>query len=404
MMPAQHQSPNPAEAVKAFLVCPGLGHVRRGYESFTQECFDVLRDRPELELTLYKGAGENEPRVKVLPVLRRQSNAARWLSAIVGQGPFFAEALSFSLQLIGQVAWHRPSVVYYSDYPVGQVLWYWRKLTGARFALLFCNGAPLEGALRHCDHIHQCVPAMYDKAIQGGQPRETMTLLPQGFHTPATLDLPTAEQKRAIRLRHGLPPDARILLSVGMLTAVHKRMDYVIREVAAVERSIRPFLLLLGQRDADTPAIEQLAMRELGPDGCKLMTVKREQMDDFYAAADCFTLGSLAEGFGRVQCEAMAHGLTCLANDCPPAKYVLGDAGKLANFTQPGALAGLVRAEFLSPPKQADRERIHRSVRDRFSWTVLAEEYSRMIRRCAHPSVAAAQLPNVDPTEALGAN
>jgi 1,2-diacylglycerol 3-alpha-glucosyltransferase len=245
---------------------------------------------------------------------------------------------------------------------------------------------------------------MYEKAIQSGQPPETMTLLPQGFHSPATLNLPTAEQKRALRRRLGLPIDAPILLSVGTLSAVHKRMDYVIREIASVEPSIRPFLLLLGQRDADTPAIEQLAMNELGPDGCRLMTVKREQMDDFYAAADSFALASLSEGFGRVQCEAMAHGLNCLAHDCPPARYVLGETGKFANFTQPGALAALVRTEFLSLPDESERRRIHRSVRDRFSWTMLADEYSRMIRQCAWPSTADAPMPIVHPAEALSTN
>ena len=34
---------------KVFLICSGLGRVNRGFESFTQECFDALSQAPELE-------------------------------------------------------------------------------------------------------------------------------------------------------------------------------------------------------------------------------------------------------------------------------------------------------------------------------------------------------------------
>ena len=41
--------------IKVFLVCPTLGRINRGIESFTRECFDSLSKVSSLDVTLFKG-------------------------------------------------------------------------------------------------------------------------------------------------------------------------------------------------------------------------------------------------------------------------------------------------------------------------------------------------------------
>ena len=47
---------------RVFIVCSGLGRITRGFESFMQECFETLKEEPDLDVTLYKGGGHSAPR------------------------------------------------------------------------------------------------------------------------------------------------------------------------------------------------------------------------------------------------------------------------------------------------------------------------------------------------------
>ncbi|PSP05690.1 MAG: glycosyl transferase, partial [Cyanobacteria bacterium SW_7_48_12] len=43
--------------IKVFFVCPTLGRMNCGIESFTRECFDSLSKVSSLDVTLFKGGG-----------------------------------------------------------------------------------------------------------------------------------------------------------------------------------------------------------------------------------------------------------------------------------------------------------------------------------------------------------
>jgi len=157
-------------------------------------------------------------------------------------------------------------------------------------------------------------------------------------------------------------------------------MDYVAREVAALPAP-RPLLVILGQREAETPAVLEAADQALGPAGYLCRTVPAGEVQDYYDAADVFTIGSLTEGFGRVLIEAAARGLPCLTADRPFARQVLGDQGYFADFTRPGGLAGLlgrVLREGSDPSRAAAR---HADVYARLSWDRLAGRYADMLVR-----------------------
>jgi glycosyltransferase involved in cell wall biosynthesis len=172
-----------------------------------------------------------------------------------------------------------------------------------------------------------------------------------------------------------------VVLSVGALNDFHKRMAYLVREVGALPDP-RPFVVMLGQVESDTPAVLKAADAALGPGGYVARTIPREQLSSWYQAADVFALCSLTEGFGLAYAEALAHGLPCLAHDFPVSRFVLGEDGTYADLSRPGALAPLITAAMCVQRSEDDMMRCHRSLLQRFSWQALLPAYVDMFQSC----------------------
>jgi 1,2-diacylglycerol 3-alpha-glucosyltransferase len=372
-----------ARRTRVFFVCPGLGHVARGFETFSRECFDAIREDERLECYLFKGAGPAFDHERAVWCLRRGQAAAGWLGATLRRDSYYAEQVTFVLGLLPHLIRMRPDVVYFSDGVVGNMLWRWRRLTKARFKLLLSNGGPLgPPGFPRFDHVHQVLTAAYDESAEAGRSPESQTLLPYGFQIDFEFRLLTRDARMALRQTLELPTDRPLVLTIGAVNQSHKRMDYVIREVAALPAP-RPFLVILGQREAETTTVLTLANQLLGPAGFSCRTVPADQVQDYYSAADVFVLGSLKEGFGRVLVEALIAGLPCLAADRLFAREVLGTNGCLGDFERPGEMTRLLSSTLAKPgdPNQAIVR--HTDAYTRLSWDVLRPRYVDMIERCA---------------------
>jgi glycosyltransferase involved in cell wall biosynthesis len=170
------------------------------------------------------------------------------------------------------------------------------------------------------------------------------------------------------------------VLSVAALNRGHKRIDYVIEEVARLPEP-RPYLLLVGQPEPDTPGLRALAHSLLGQDGHSIRTVPAAEVSSLYRASDVLVLASLGEAFGRVLIEAMAEGVPCVAHDYAVTRYVLGDHGQLGNLSRPGGLAELLGS--VSAPVPDEAERRHRFAYEHFSWDRLRPAYVAFLRAAA---------------------
>ncbi len=368
---------------KVFFVCPGLGHIARGYETFTREAFDVLRGDDRLDADLFKGAGSMADRERAVWCLRRNRAATRALGTMIRRDAYYDEQTTFALALLPQLVRLRPDVIYFSDGVVGNLLWRWRRLSRARYKLLLSNGGPLgPPAFPRFDHVHQVSEVYHEESLQAGRPAETQTLIPYGFRIDPQFRPLRPDERAALRRKLGLPADRQVVLSVGALNRSHKRMDYVIREVASLPTP-RPYLLLLGNVEPESPPIIRLGNELLGADGFRAATVPQAEIPAYYRSADTFVLGSLKEGFGRVYVEALTHGLPCLAHDYPGARLVLGEHGLFGDLRADGVLAGLIRGLLLVEETDSERQNRHESAYERFSWERLRDSYIEMIRRCA---------------------
>ncbi|WP_313885055.1 glycosyltransferase family 4 protein [Scytonema hofmannii] len=368
---------------KIFIVCSGLGHVKRGYESFTQECFDALSQEPTLDITLFKGGGDSSEKEIVLWNLRRDDKFAIFLGDITeilfrrGEG-YFIEQITFFLSLVPHIQTKKPDVIFFSDENLGNLLWYWRRLSKQNYKLLFSNGGPILPPFPRWDHVQQLAPIHLQNALEAGQPSEKQTLVPYGIQMSSQLQILTPNEREALRHKLKLPEKRPLIVSVGVISKNHKRMDYVIREIASLPEP-RPYLLLLGQQNSDSPEIINLGNQLLGAENFQVRTVPQKEMANYYKIADAFVLASLGEGFGRVFLEAMSHGLPCLAHEHKVIRFVLGNNEYLDNFEIPGNLASLIPQALQESQDVSKRQRRHESAYNRFSWDKLGLDYVNLI-------------------------
>jgi glycosyltransferase involved in cell wall biosynthesis len=360
------------------LVCSGLGTVRRGYEAFIQGLFEALSGEPSVDVWLFKGAGDRTERQVPLWHLTRGGFVARLTGELTRRGPYVIEQVSLSASLVPHLRRIRPHLVYYCDPSIGRVLWQWRRLTGASFRLMLHNGGPHPPPFRWADHVHQLTPVAMAVALAAGHTPERQTLLPCGFNFGPEPHVPSQSERWGRRRALGLPVDRPVVLSVGALNRWHKRLDYLISEIAAMGER-RPYLVMLGESEDETPAVRATAELLLGPDGFSMRTVPRERMDDYYRAADVFALASLIEAFGQPLVEALAHGLPCVAHDHEVTRFVLNTEGVLSDLRQPGALATALRTALGQEDTPEQRSRRYYAVRDRFGWSTLLPDYVAML-------------------------
>lgn len=370
-----------------FLVCPGVGHIYRGYETFARQCFDALKNESSFHMRLFKGAGSESEAETTIRILKRTAPMAR-AARVLRRSAYDAEQLSFALGLIPHLRQAKPELVFFRDQQLGWILLQWRRVSKQNFKLLFSNGGPAQLPFPQWDHIHQVSPEHYENAMRNGISAEMQTLIPDPCDIPRQQRTLSFDEKSSLRRRLRLPVDRPIIISVGMLSAFHKRMDYVIQEIHRLAEP-RPYLLLLGQGvGSETENIRAMAEKLLGPGGYHMASVPPDQVQEHYWSSDVFVLASLTEGLPRVLVEAMAAGLPCLAHDYATTRYVVGTTGYLRDLRTPGALAAVVGEAIKNSDDMDARIARQRDAYERFSWERLAPEYARMLRRIALSSAA----------------
>ncbi len=193
-------------------------------------------------------------------------------------------------------------------------------------------------------------------------------------------------EKLAARAAFDLPGDAFVVLSVGALKKVHKRMDYVLREFAQWRQqssATKAVLVIAGAREAETDEILALA-RELPPGAVKIIeNAPRSEVAQLLRAADVFTLASLHEMMPIAVLEALASGLPVLCNDTPTLRWMVGDAGPLTRIEETGALAAqfalLADADVRGTMAAAARERAERVFSERVVVDQIVSMYEQVL-------------------------
>ena len=163
---------------------------------------------------------------------------------------------------------------------------------------------------------------------------------------------------------------------------MHKRVDYLIREVATLRRGTptEVVLLVAGARTEQTRGLLALAREFLGHSAYFLLDQPRERMPAIYRAADVFALCSLKEMMPIALLEAGASGLPCLVSRHPVVTWMAGPGGEGVEMERPGALAGALRAYLHKGYRQGVGEAARRHTVESFSKDAIVQQDLAMYR------------------------
>lgn len=323
--------------MKIALLCSGLGNIHRGHEVFARDLFNLIGD--SVDITLFKGGGEPAPRELVIDNISRNASylddihvavSPKWESAVREQERNRIEAETFAYAALKPLLEGGFDIIHCLEQEVCNIIYSQRHLFRVVPKIVFSNGGAIPARkLPNCDFVQE-----YTDFNLGHSAKEKAFMIPHGVDTRRFK--PGIESD--FRKIHGIPEDAYVAISVGTICYWHKRMDYVIEELAPLDDV---YLVIAGQECSDTPAIKELGKRLMG-DRVIFTTLPHNELHKAYAAADLFILGSLFEAFGIVYIEAMAMGLPVICTNHANQRSIVKE-GIFIDMEQRGALTDTLR-------------------------------------------------------------
>jgi 1,2-diacylglycerol 3-alpha-glucosyltransferase len=344
----------------------GLSHVVRGVEAWAEETAGALKRAGE-QVTLFQGTGPSDPpyRITLDCMTRFDPRATAWPRRLRRLGlwrlglsnPYDYEQLSYTIRLWEKIG--RDFDILHMQDPMVALWMTWLHRAGlSRPRVILGHGTeePTSTLVRY-QALQHLAPVYLEDWEKQRPPGQAV------FAIPNFIDVQRFQpaDRQAARAAWNIPADAFVVLTVAALKKQHKRVDYLIREMAQLPvLGGRPTMLVMaGAREAETEEIMQLSRELLGERGRVLIDVPRQKIQSLYHAADAFALGSLHEMLGIALVEAMACGLSVCCNDSPTLAWVAGPAGAPNRITEPGALVAQL-APLASPEERERRSRLAR--------------------------------------------
>ena len=354
-----------------FLPCPGVGHINRGYESFTIQCFESLKDAEEFRLMLFKSAGPSTANSINVANIKRTGGFAKILFKYLKFNPYWTEQITFFIRMFPYVLKYKPDLIFYSDMGLGTLFYKARQLFKFRYKILFSNGAPKSPPYKVEDHIQQLLNVHVETAVKAGYPRSQQTILNYGINFKDEPHFLDPHSKAALRKKLGLPENKKIIISVGLVSSYHKRMDYVVREFSHLDKGSY-FLVILGNIDNSSTEIIDLAASILPNKNYLIKQVPSVEVSAYLLSADYFILGSFNEGLGRVLVEALQSGLLPIVHDYGVMREALDKYGVFGDLSKEKVLSSLLqKADELN----YNKDELWNYAYQHYSWQCLQQRY-----------------------------
>ena len=215
-------------------------------------------------------------------------------------------------------------------------------------------------------------------------PLDAFTVIPNGIdleeiEAAVTRFGPTAKQDVCRHL--GIPPQAKIVLSVGRLTA-QKNQDALLRAFAQFSAKHTEYVLCLLGGGGLMGRLQAL-VHELSLDRRVFLLGSVRDVERFYLASDFFVSTSMIEGLSNAQLEALAYGLPIVVTRTGGAKELLREGKNgfaIDGFTSADILVGMERLIAAGPLDSMRREARATAKRLDIRKTVAA--YERLFHDC----------------------
>jgi glycosyltransferase involved in cell wall biosynthesis len=363
----------------------GLGHVRRGVESWAADLASALH-RSGAATALFQGKGPvAEPWQHVLPCCRRyEKNTGRILGVtrrLSGWRYGFGSEYEIEQSTFAFSLWRairsEYDILNVQDPLVALILDRLHGMGLSRPKVILAHGTEeVPEVLRKYSALQHLSPFYRDDWMSEAPPKQLNFAIPNFIDTEKF----RPGDRVALRQELGLPQDALIVLSVAALKKHHKRCDVLIREFADFRNrySGRALLILAGAREKETPEILELGRSLLGESVRIMEGLDRARLVSYYQAADIFALASLSEMFPIALLEALACGLPITCSNTPTLRMMAGPGGAPEDIGREG---GLMR-QWLTLADPAIRsgfaEAARRHAIQTYSEPVVVRQYTEM--------------------------
>ena len=366
------------------VISSGLSHVLRGIETWAADTARVLHDTGH-KVTLFKGSGEpltDYERVcscarrggGLNEMLRKLLPGAAWR---LGMGSAYnIEQTTFALNLIPKLG-RRFDIVHMQDPLVALILQGARRTGLIKAPTILAHGTeePFDFLMK-IEFLQHLAPFHLEEAKAAGCWREGWTAIGNFVDT----DHYRPGNSSALRAELGIAPDAFVVLSVAAVKRHHKRIGYLIEEVAALCRQTKAniFLVVAGAETNQTKELLALADERLGDRGKFLLNQPRQRMPEIFAAGDVFALCSLKEMMPIALLEAAASGLPCLVSTHPVVNWMIGPGGEGIPMQTEGVLASVLGRYLDAGLRRRTGEAARRHAVDNFSKESIIRQYLAM--------------------------
>ncbi|CAN5572242.1 hypothetical protein BH10CYA1_BH10CYA1_21550 [soil metagenome] len=367
-----------SEQIKLALISCGLGNVHRGFEVSTARLFKTLKERSDFDVRLYSGGKHegakfiwNIPRDEVLrsPLkLISRINDRRFWEFCYG-----VEQVSFALSVLPDLFKFQPDVIWTKEVPFGYFLDAYRKIFGFKYKVIFANGGAFNPpTYKDFDYIQHLQPESYNDAIQFGLPLEKNLTLTNFLYFEKS-----QKTRKELRAEFGYCDDDWVVICVAAWNRYHKRIDYLIEEVAQLaDKNVK--LMLCGHPEPDIDYLRKLAAEKL-PGRVQWLTLTEAKVHEALQASDVFVLPSLNEGLGNAMAEAALAEVPVVCHSHAASRFVLGDEKWTTDLSQPGALTARLTQIKENPPTAEELKKLAGTVHNVFSAEALLPRFCDMV-------------------------
>lgn len=287
------------------------------------------------------------------------------------------EQISFGLFLWPELVSWRPDVVWTKEVPFGYFLLHYRNMFNLKYKVIFANGGAFRPqTYKDFDYIQHLQDDSYKEAQQFGIAEEKMTVLTN------FIDIYPSDKPRAVlRSQIGCSEDDWIIVCVSAWNRHHKRIDYLIDEVARMNNE-RVKLVLCGHPEPDTPILKKMAQEKL-PNRVHWLTLGQKEVQEALQASDAYVLPSINEALGNSMIEAALNGVPIVTHEHSASKFLLQDPHRMTDLSQSGNLSKRLLEIMQSPPPAQELATIQERARSLFSREALMPRYCDMVKLVA---------------------
>ncbi len=323
------------------IACSGLGHVRRGNETWARTVAEALTAAGE-QVHLLGGGPLPDIRCPYRQVWNIPRDWFGWRHLLSWHRRYAYEQQSFARALAWQFRGQVPEILHTAD----PVLAYRLNKTAKRLGsqLVYKDGLLLgPDWCKQFDWVQVLAPYYLEQAVSAGIDTPRWFVIPHMVRLDRFQPCPGRLMARQRLLGDRIPSSALAVLAAGDFSPEsNKRLDWIAAEIAGLGPDADVHLVLCGQATSRQEQQMRSAFAELGGRLHLFPNVAAERMPDLFQAADVFAHAALREPFGIVLIEALASGLPVVGHRYPVTQWIIGNGGASVDMTARGELASVL--------------------------------------------------------------